>query len=206
MIELVFVIVVLGIIAAIALPNLDRDLRQEAADNVLSAIRYTQQLALLDDKVDPTDANWQQLLWMIKFTSGPTNAYYTISSDTNENGTVEKTECAVEPANGKYMYHNSLNPTQPDESPNVAIDHLYGVNNIAYTGGCQPAKHIAFDNLGRPHNGLATTSSGAKAGNDYATYMSSDCNITFTLDEGDPFSIIIEKETGFAYVDGQKNL
>ena len=206
MIELVFVIVVLGIIAAIALPNLDRDLRQEAADNVLSAIRYTQQLALLDDKVDPTDANWQQLLWMIKFTGGAANAYYTISSDTNENGTVEKTECAVDPANGKYMYHNSLNPTQPDESPNVAIDHLYGVNNIANTGGCLAAQHIAFDNLGRPHNGLATTSSGAKAGNDYATYMSSDCNITFTLDEGDPFSIIIEKETGFAYVDGQKNL
>ena len=46
MIELVFVIVVIGILAALALPRIDRDLRQEAKDNLLSAIRYTQHLAL----------------------------------------------------------------------------------------------------------------------------------------------------------------
>jgi len=43
MIELVLVIVVLGILAALAMPRLERDLRQEAKDNLLSAIRYTQQ-------------------------------------------------------------------------------------------------------------------------------------------------------------------
>ena len=54
MIELVFVIVVIGILAALALPRIERDLRQEAADNILAAIRYTQHLALNDNKTDPS--------------------------------------------------------------------------------------------------------------------------------------------------------
>ena len=61
MLELVFVIVVLGILAALALPRMDRDLRQEAKDNILSAIRYTQHLALMDNKTNPLDANWQRI-------------------------------------------------------------------------------------------------------------------------------------------------
>lgn len=53
MIELVFVIVVLGILSALAMPRIDRDLRQEAKDNILSSIRYTQHLALIDEKTNP---------------------------------------------------------------------------------------------------------------------------------------------------------
>jgi len=37
LLELVFVILVLGILTALAIPRIDRDLRQEAADNILSA-------------------------------------------------------------------------------------------------------------------------------------------------------------------------
>ena len=60
MIELVMVIVVLGILAVLAMPRLDRDLRQEAGDNILSAIRYTQHMALMDDVTNPNDNEWQK--------------------------------------------------------------------------------------------------------------------------------------------------
>jgi len=202
MLELVMVIVVLGILAALAIPRMDRDIQQEAADNILSAIRYTQHLALMDDKTDPFDVNWQQKLWMIKFTGG-SNAYYTVSSDSDKSGSIEKTECAIDPANGKYMYHLNTNPTQADESPNVVIGHKYGINSISPNGGCS-SQHIAFDHLGRPFNGLKTTSGGTLAANDYAKYMTADCNLTFSFAGGeDNVSIIIEKETGYAYIDSQ---
>ncbi len=86
MIELVFVIVVLGILAALALPRIERDIRQEAADNILSAIRYTQHLALTDNKTDPFDPNWQNKLWKIQFINIIRQGiyFYTISSDTME--------------------------------------------------------------------------------------------------------------------------
>ena len=199
MIELVFVIVILGILAALALPRFDRDLRQEAADNVLSSIRYTQHLALNDDKTDPFDNQWQKELWAIRFTTAASGSYYNVSSDINQNGSVSKDETAIDPSNGKYMYHHHNNPVQANESPNVLLGKKYGVGSIDFTGAGCSLKHIAFDHLGRPHNSIGGAS------NDYSTYMNTDCNITFTFTGGSPnsFSIIIKKETGYAYIDGQ---
>jgi prepilin-type N-terminal cleavage/methylation domain-containing protein len=209
MLELVFVIVVLGILAALALPRMDRDLRQEAADNILSAIRYTQHLALNDDKTDPFDSNWQQKLWMIRFTTSTSNtgSFYTISSDLDKSGSVNKTEAAIDPINGKYMYNSSgaFVGIASDESPNIFIGKKYGIDSLTPSGGCS-SQHIAFDNLGRPFSGLKTTTGGTLAANDYATYMSSDCNLTFGfVDSLSPLIITIEKETGYAYIVRQED-
>ncbi len=208
MIELVFVIVVLGILAALALPRMDRDLRQEAADNILSAIRYTQHLALNDDKTDPFDPNWQQKLWMIRFTISTSNAgsFYTISSDIDKSGTVNKIETAVDPINGKYMYNTSgaTVDIDSDESPNIFIGKKYGINSLTPNGGCS-SQHIAFDNFGRPFNGLKTTSGGTLATNDYAKYMNSDCTMTFGFVDTSINDVVItiSKETGYAFIVGQ---
>ena len=76
MLELVIVITVLGILAALAIPRMQRDLRQEAADNLVSAIRYTQHLAMMDDKTDPGNSMWQRRYWHIRFsTMTVTNAF-----------------------------------------------------------------------------------------------------------------------------------
>lgn len=60
MLELVLVIVVIGILAALAIPRLERDLKQEAADTVLSNIRYTQHLALIDN-INSINQNGREL-------------------------------------------------------------------------------------------------------------------------------------------------
>ena len=67
MLELVMVIVVLGILASLAMPRMDRDTRQEAETNILSALRFTQNLALTDNKTDPSDPTWQKELWKLHF-------------------------------------------------------------------------------------------------------------------------------------------
>ena len=66
--ELVVVIVAVGIIAVMALPRVNDDHIAEAADQVMSHIRYTQHLAMQDNKFDPTDANWFKKRWSIGFT------------------------------------------------------------------------------------------------------------------------------------------
>ena len=204
MLELVMVIVVIGIIAALAIPRFERDRVQEAADNILSAIRYTQHLALLDDKTDPADSQWQKKLWKISFTNSGTNSYYTISYDEDKDGHVDKAECTIDPANGKYMYHLNTNPVQADESENVLIGKRYGVKRITTAGGCSAVKHIGFDRLGRPHVSLGS------ADNIYSSYMRDDCNITFEIagvpDEEANMTITIMAETGYAYIVGRENL
>jgi prepilin-type N-terminal cleavage/methylation domain-containing protein len=202
MVELVLVIVVLGILAAVGLPRLERDLRQEAADNILSAIRYTQHLALIDDKTNPFDSSWQKLLWHIRFSTGGDNLdyFYVIASNTDKNSQISQAETAIDPANGKYFYNQNGNHTvDSGESSNILIGKKYGIDSITFGGGCNGHQHIAFDHLGRPHVGIYSAS------NDYSTYMKEDCNLTFSSSDNafDPFSIIITKETGYAYIDGQ---
>jgi len=204
MIELTLVIVVLGILAMVAIPRMEQDTRQELADNVLSAIRYTQHLALMDNKIDPTDSNWQKKLWRIRFQTSNVDSKaisYIIFSDTDENGNPSKTECAIDPANGKYFYNSNGNSSiGADESPSGFIGKQYGIqtgdSGIVFSGGCAGYKHIAFDNMGRPHVGVNNST------NLYEGYMKDDCEITFNfIDSGvKPVTIVIEKETGYSYI------
>ena len=207
MIELVMVIVVLGILAALAMPRLDRDLKQEAADNVLSAIRYTQHLALLDNKQKFDKAKWQQRFWHLYFGTCEGKAFYAIGSDDNMDGStnarVDHTEAAIDPANGKLIWATdgaSCSGTQSptDLSPSIFIGKKYGVTTITPSGGCSN-KYIGFDHLGRPYASGFTSSS--KPNNE--GLISSQCTFTFALSAGGTFTITIQTETGYAYIVGQ---
>ncbi len=205
MLEMTMAIVVIGILASMALPRLDRDRTQEASQNILNAIRYTQHLALMDNKMDPTDSEWQKKLWKISFghysdTFGD-KWYYTISADIDKDGSVDKNECAIDPANGKYFYHVNTegNNIDSDESPQVMLGKNYGVSNIEFSGGCSNVQHIAFDNIGRPFVGIGG------ATNDYSKYMTDDCTIAVTISGAEDFNITISKETGYASIVGQPN-
>jgi prepilin-type N-terminal cleavage/methylation domain-containing protein len=211
MLELVLVIVVLGILAALSIPRLERDLKQEAADNILSAIRYTQHLALLDNKHKFNDPKWQQRYWHLYFGTCAGKKFYAIGSDDNTDGStnarVDFDESAIDPANGKRIWAKdgaSCNGTHSlsDISPNIFIGKKYGVDTIS--GGCGNVKFVAFDHLGRSYgSGFSNSSTPDNSG-----YMNSDCNFTFSSTDNafDDFSIIIKKETGYAYMEGQEDL
>ncbi len=91
MIELVFVIVVLGVLASLAMPRLDRDIQQEAADSILSDIRYTQHLALRDYKHEFNNTDWQKAFWKVSFEScGSGSGFTSIGSDVDYEGDTDK--------------------------------------------------------------------------------------------------------------------
>ena len=79
-----------------------------------------------------------------------------------------------------------------DESPNIFIGKKYGISSMDFNGGCS-AQHIAFDQLGRPHNGLGS------ATNNYSQYMASNCIITVSFIDTDitPLIITVATETGY---------
>lgn len=210
MMELVFVIVVLGILAALALPRMERDLRQEAGDNILSAIRYTQHLAINDDKHSLTSPNWQRALWQIRFT---TNNRYSIWSDIDMAGDIDivnPIEPAVDPLTGKNL-HSPDAIQDANESPDIFLGLKYGINNIAITGCANPngsvqsaALSIAFDNFGRPFRGISPSGAGAGATNNYDRYVISNCTLTFQSPSFSTDLVIqVNRETGYAFIVGQ---
>jgi len=209
MIELVFVIVVLGILAAIAMPRVDQDRTQEAADSILADIRYTQHMAMVDfrqraiDTATLTATDWQRSFWQIKIEScgNGTGLFVTVGADKDYGGDISTAEAAIDPSNGKPMLWSNAADCGPGDdvssaSENIFITKKFGVTAIDSTN-CNNVQYIGFDHLGRPHLGFSGSTSP-----DYSTYMSSTCTFTFTVDSGN-FSISILPETGYAQIVGQ---
>jgi len=215
MIELVFVIVILGILASMAMGRMERDLKQEASETILSHIRLAQQLALTDNKHrSDNDVKWQKGYWRFEYgkCSGVDSYYYRVGSDTSLNGILEKNETAINPTDGKYLYtFNTCNALQSDESPTVLLGKKFGIKEIRKYGGCSNVQHIAFDYLGRPHHQIASYGSA-----DFSKYIKNNCRLRFIMstdinndgivDNHDYFTITIEDETGHAFIVGQEAL
>jgi prepilin-type N-terminal cleavage/methylation domain-containing protein len=212
LIELVFVIIVLGILASLAMDSTDRDLKQEASETILSHIRLAQQLALNDNKHrSDNNPSWQSGYWQFAMRACGDDIAYRVGSDRSLAGGINgisKEESAINPADGKYIFSQNCSSIASDETPSVLLSKNFGIKNsgVVPSGGCT-TKQILFDYLGRPHfkNSTYTTPN-------FQNIMKTNCNLTFTLqtdqdNDGNPdsFTITIEAETGHSFIVGQNN-
>ena len=208
MIELVFVIVVLGILASLAMGRMDRDLKQEASETILSHIRLAQQLALRDNKHEANNPNWYTKYWQMEYLECDNGDYiYRVGSHSTSNGSNwgidVKREAAIDPIDGKYIWAEPVTCTSgTDTSENVLLTKKFGISNIVNSGGCSNIDDIGFDYLGRPYNGIALPLAA-----DFSNIMTADCNLTFTMSTdgvNDEFIITIKSETGHSFIVGQE--
>ena len=150
MLELVFVIVVIGILAAVIIPNTRTNPVQEGAIQLLSHIRYTQHLAMMDDRYG-ANATWFKDRWQIRFTSSS----YSIASGST---------FAANPQNSAVNIEN------------IDLSTKYS-STVSFAGFCGANAIISFDYLGRPIVGdLSATTTPYVSGQ----LMTSDCNITLS--------------------------
>ncbi len=210
MIELVFVIIVLGILASLAMGRMDRDLKQEAAETILSHIRLAQQLALSDNKHrSDNDAKWQRAYWRFQFSNcsftGEVKPIYAVGSGKLDNGELSKLRSAVDPINGKYLFGSCTESSNTsDVSKDVFAGKHFGVKEFQLKKCTTPqytGQNFGFDYLGRLHVGIDIYDGTA----DFNRVATRDCNLTVTMSDNDTFSIIIENETGHAYIEGEDN-
>jgi prepilin-type N-terminal cleavage/methylation domain-containing protein len=132
MLELVFVIVVIGILAMAIIPRMDRDTVYEAAEQLVSHIKYTQHLAMTDNVYDHNDPNWYQNRWRITFNG---NTY------------------EVSKSAGASFAQDPLTKADMDGSGDYDLAAKYNI-----TLSTLPANNIiAFDHLGRPYSNLITS-------------------------------------------------
>lgn len=205
MMELIFVIVVIGILAAVVIPRTGSNKLHEAALQVVSHIRYTQHLAMVDDKFNTADATWYEKRWQIIFgTSASTNnrPAYTIFSDTSGTGEPDKSEMAKNPLDSNKLlsggYSGTLHTTNDaDEVTKEMNLGYYGITGYNLAGGCSGAR-VSFDHLGRPFRGDLSSMTGAYSAGTQRL-ITSQCTITLT-DSSDNVAIAIEPETGYACI------
>jgi prepilin-type N-terminal cleavage/methylation domain-containing protein len=218
MIELIVVLVVLGILAVYSIPRIQRDARTDAINHILTMIRYTQNLALHDNKQLSNNPKWQMRFWRFEINkcANGSGLYYRIGSDEDMSEKLSKTESAIDPSNNKYTYWNtSACPTSAipsDISPNIFITQKYGINEVNFKSctimqdgisKSSSAQHIGFDSFGRYYKSYT-----ASTIPNYNGVGVGDCKIEFKFEDSTikPFTIVVSKETGYAYLEENPNL
>jgi prepilin-type N-terminal cleavage/methylation domain-containing protein len=171
MLELVFVLVVIGILAAVMLPSMGSTTVPQAAVQLQSHIRYAQHLAMVDDKFDATNATWFQDRWQIAFTGNE----YSIGSN-----------------NGLTF---ARNPQVNDQNlSGINLNDDYGVS-LNFDAGCGAGNvEISFDHLGRPMIGDI---SGWGQSYPVGSLMIANCVITLSGDGQNDVVLTIRPETGY---------
>ncbi|MCF6200637.1 MAG: type II secretion system GspH family protein [Hydrogenimonas sp.] len=191
LLELVFVMLVVGIMTALIIPRFSDSKLQEAADQIISHIRYTQHLAMIDDRYDPTDQDWHKTRWQMSFRSCINgDLYYVVGRDLDKQDGVEKDGSAINPTDRKHLFVSNNCDLAEDETSEIMITKKYGITNLVFSNSCGNNKYIAFDHLGRPYQ---TT-----LGDDPLDLIHERCTIKFTADSGS-FTIAIEPETGYVH-------
>ncbi|MBE2984856.1 type II secretion system protein [Campylobacter sp. RM6883] len=223
MIELVLVIVIAGILAALAMPRLKRDNLREAAEQIITHIRYAQHLALQDDKFkfdskgDP-QKEWYKKRWNLTFnntsvtncnidkknkSSWKYHIYHDIAKDGtgNLNSVSEAASNIIK--NGHLLSAgwqgiSKVACKKVDQSLNIG--KRYGVTNVTLEGSCgrNRSQTISFDELGRPMRTVSTTNGGGSA-RGYDRLLKDSCRINLS-DGSSTVSILVHQNTGYACI------
>ena len=214
MLELVFVIVVIGILSAVVIPNTKTNPLREAALQVVSHIRYTQHLAIVDDKFDSNDNNWFHERWQLIFGTSASHTdgkiAYSIFSDNESlggttpdgNPNLTNDEIARDPqSSDKFLsggFAGVLTTADTRANKKMNIGSSYNIISYSFSGGCNGDVQISFDHLGRPISGPLN---GVTRNASYVNInlIQTTCNIQLVNSEGN-ITIAIEPETGYAHI------
>ena len=207
-IELIFVIVIIGILSAVLAPRFTRPTLTEAAHQLVSHIRYTQHLAMMDNKFDPTQQFWYKERWQILFGRSSVGAQntddewaYTIFSDTSGTGNPDIGEIARNPENSATVLSGGFSNTLDWEDARAArvmnIGKEYNIDIVSFNNCGGTGRRMAFDHIGRPIRGnISTMTQPYQVGRILAT----PCRITLGNRDDENITIVIEPETGYTHI------
>lgn len=222
-IELIFVVILIGIMSAVATSYFRDDKLALAAYQVLEHIRYTQHLALSEHKFDPKDdyylntqagsdgtqtgkyfRSWWQIRFVVQLNGVPKIVGYSVYSDRDREGNIDiitHKEAAVNPIDGLRMSSVINNKNSTDTN----LNSKYDITDISFSANCQAAGFtavqddvgaIVFDEKGRPYYGIADN----VQNNPYQFLLTANCIITLTGTDGKVAEITIYPETGYAEI------
>ena len=203
LIELVFVIVIIGILSAILAPRFNKPSIEEATHQLVSDIRYTQHLAMMDNKFDPIVNGWQRQRWNISFNQ--LYRTYTIASNRDGANDLIATDIAVNPANQSILLSgDDATITGVDfsnYSSKLDLEDEYGISSLILRGTCAGRDAISFDYLGRPILGDSSNMTSKYLNSANASeLMETRCIIGLITNDNNLREIAIEPETGYVHI------
>lgn len=224
LVELVFVVVVIGILAFALWPTKQPTQALEAARQIVAHIRYTQHLALNDDKfathtdtgsTDSIAKDWYKRLWRITFSNLTANkdckiggwqyaVYQNIAGDLSDSGQPNGTiEAARNPAQAGKVLSACYSGLSTNTSDELNLSQTYKIENIDFSEFATDSRiqGIIFDELGRAY----PSGDFSQAYNNGKKFKLGDNNsygrITLSAKDGSVAKILVFAETGYACVE-----
>lgn len=207
--ELVLVIVVIGILSVAIVPRLHDNNLRKAAEQVVFHLKYTQHLAMMDNRFDPSrDSAWYKTRWQLLFSNcggtKDTCAYSVFSDWTGHHtGNPDAQELAVNPLNhdqvltGGMSGNKLIKYNQKEATKSLNIGQKYQIKKVRMSHCGNIGKRIAFDYLGRPIMGnLATMTRQYQSGR----VLQQRCEMILINKDDEQITILIKPETGYIHV------
>jgi competence protein ComGC len=197
--ELLLVLLIISILSTIFIQNSNQSNYSkidEACEQILTHLKYTRHLAMIDNRFDPTQEMWFRSRWRIKFLKCRENRgiYYTIFSDKNLKGTPNKDESIKDPLSKKWLYVSNWCTQKEDEYAKVLLTKEFDISSIELSCNATSSfGEIIFDYRGKPYNKFGYDSNDA-----FKYALSEPCYLKIINSKAQSRTIIIQNETGFA--------
>ena len=225
LVELIFVVVVIGILAFALWPTKQPTQALEAARQIVAHIRYTQHLALNDDKFathrdedgtkEKIAKDWYKRLWRITFSDTQADkncnsvgwryaVYQNIAGNLSDKGQPNGTiEAARNPAQAGKVLSACYSGLSTNTSDELNLGQTYKIENIYFSEFATDSRiqGIIFDELGRAY----PSGDFSQAYNNGKKFKLGDNNsygrITLSAKDGSVAKILVFAETGYACVE-----
>lgn len=223
LVELVLVMIVLGILAFALWPTKQPTQALEAARQIVAHIRYTQHLALNDDKFathmdtggtgTSIAKDWYKRLWRITFSNTQADTkcksagwryavYQNISRGLSDRGQPNgAVEAAMNPAQAGKLLSACYSGLPNNTSDELNLSQTYKIEKIDFSDFAADGKSqgIIFDELGRAYprgdfQQAYDSSKKFKLNNSYG-------RIKLSAKDGSTADILVFSETGYACVE-----
>ncbi len=194
--ELLLVILIISLLYKSFIPKKQNGNLKDLKRNLTLQIKYLRYQALVDSKYDSNEYKWFKKLWTIKFQRCRKSVggfYYSIYSDKNMQGHINRDETLKDPLSNKYIYANNYCKENPNDSKYTLLTKNYDVEKINIScNNTSSIGQLSFDyysniytKLGERKNSLDTKP------------LKNSCKIEFIDKYSNKEEIYIEKNTGY---------
>ncbi|WP_419769045.1 MAG: pilus assembly FimT family protein [Candidatus Marinarcus sp.] len=201
LLEMILVVVILSIVYAAFIPKMstEKNRLNLAAQRIVLYLNQTRYQAMIDDMFDPHDNLWHKKRWTLKFlhcSDEKDGIYYSIYSDKNRTGQINKDECLKDPLTNKYVYsHNDCKLTK-DRSRFVFLTREFGITNVNVS--CNKTTTIGQLSFG--YDGKLYSKLSADENDPFNYLVTKSCEISLSNSKNETEIITIEPITGYIHI------
>ena len=196
LLELLLVILILSLLYNSFVPKKQNGNLKDLKRNLTLQMKYLRYQALIESKYNLNENKWFKKLWTIKFQRCRKSVggfYYSIYSDRNMQGHINREETLKDPLSNKYIYANNYCKENSKDSKYTLLTKNYNVEKINIScNNTNSIGQISYDYYSNIYTKLGERRSSLDT-----KALNSSCKIEFIDKYANKEEIYIEKNTGY---------